>query len=281
MWLLFCVIQFPIASFHLFRYTESDKKYQMKDVVFLIYNRVCIKLSGAAIAGEDGQNFDAVKLDRIVNNILSLLDSGVHVALVIGGGNLFRGNVANEWGIDRVEADSIGTLGTVMNSLMLRGVLKSKTNRDVRVMTSIPMPSVAEPYIRLKAINHLEKGCIVIFAGGNGQPFVSTDYPAVQRAIEANCDALLVAKNSISGVFDQDPNRSLDARQYETLNYTDVIRHDLQVMDQSALLLARDHQLPIHIFDFEEDDAMARICNGHHVGTHVHHGQTRFRAQGE
>lgn len=253
----------------------------MRDVVLLIYERVCIKLSGAAIAGDDGQNFDAVKLDRIANNILSLLDSGIHVSLVIGGGNLFRGNEASNWGIDRAEADSIGTLGTVMNSLMLRGVLKSKTERDVRVMTSIPMSSVAEPYIRLKAINHLEKGCIVIFAGGNGQPFVSTDYPSVQRAIEVNCDALLVAKNGISGVFDRDPNRSLDARQYETLNYADVLRNDLQVMDQSALLLARDHHLPIHIFDFEEDGAMTRICKGQQVGTHVYHGQSRFVTQGE
>lgn len=275
------MIAFFIARRHPFRYTESDKKYQMKDVILLNYKRVCIKLSGAAIAGDDGQNFDANKLDRIANNILSLLDSGIHVALVIGGGNLFRGNEAAHWGIDRVEADSIGTLGTVMNSLMLRGVLKSKTNRDVRVMTSIPMPSVAEPYIRLKAINHLEKGALVIFAGGNGQPFVSTDYPAVQRAIEVSCDALLVAKNGISGVFDRDPNRSLDARQYETLNYTDVLTYDLQVMDQSALLLARDHQLPIHIFDFEGEDAMTRICNGHPIGTHVHHGQSRFVSERE
>ena len=237
---------------------------------------VCIKLSGAAIAPEAGQGFDAARLDRIATDVIALADSGVSVSIMIGGGNLFRGNEAERWGIDRVEADSIGTLGTVMNSLMLRGVLRSKTERDIRVMTSIPMPSVAEPYIRLRAMHHLSKGAIVIFAGGNGQPFVSTDYPAVQRAIEVEADVLLVAKNGVSGVYDRDPRFHEDARQYDTLNVDDVIREDLRVMDQSALLLARAHGLPVHIFDFDETDALKRIRDGEPFGTRIDGGPSRF-----
>ncbi|OGX80570.1 MULTISPECIES: UMP kinase [unclassified Exiguobacterium] len=240
------------------------------------YQNVLIKLSGAAIAGEDNSNFDQHKLDQIAVEVLSLVDLGINVSLMIGGGNIFRGNQADVWGIDRVEADNIGTLGTVINSLMLRGVLKSKTNREVRVMTAMPIPSMAEPYIRLKALNHLQKGYVLIFAGGNGQPFVSTDYPAVQRAIEMNCDAIFVAKNGISGVYNQDPNQTSEAKQYASLHYNDVWRHDLKVMDQSALLLARDNQLPVHVFDFKETDAMKRICLGEKIGTLIHDGLTVF-----
>ncbi|TCI30622.1 UMP kinase [Exiguobacterium sp. SL-10] len=240
------------------------------------YQNVLIKLSGAAIAGEDNSNFDAHNLDQIAVEILSLIDMGINVSLMIGGGNIFRGNMADAWGIDRVEADNIGTLGTVINSLMLRGVLKSKTDREVRVMTAMPIPSMAEPYIRLKALTHLNKGYVLIFAGGNGQPFVSTDYPAVQRAVEMHCDALFVAKNGISGVYTDDPNRSSTARQYTSLHYNDVLRHDLKVMDQSALLLARDNHLPVHVFDFDETGAMKRICMGESIGTLIHDGRTNF-----
>ena len=142
------------------------------------YKRVLVKLSGGALGGESGENFDQSHLEHIAEEILKLTGMGVEVSIVVGGGNIFRGNLADIWGIDRVEADNIGTLGTVINSLMLRGVLKSKTDRSVRVMTALPVSSVAEPYIRLRAVHHLEKGYIVIFAGGNGQPFVTTDYPA-------------------------------------------------------------------------------------------------------
>lgn len=240
------------------------------------HRKICIKLSGAALAGDGPDNFDEMSLSLIAEEILSLANSGVEVCVMVGGGNLFRGNQAEAWGINRVEADSIGTLGTVMNSLMLRGILKRDANREVRVMTSIPMPSVAEPYIQLRAINHLKKGYVVIFAGGNGQPFVSSDYPAVQRAIEVGCDALFVAKNGVSGVFDRDPRLDSEARQYETLHYNDVIAHDLKVMDQSALLLARDHGLPIHLFDFKERNAIHRILQGETIGTMIHHHDTQL-----
>ncbi len=198
---------------------------------------------------------------------MSVVNLGVEVSLVIGGGNIFRGNMAESWGIERAEADNIGTLATVVNSLMLRGVLKAKTQKEVRVMTAIPATSVAEPYIRLRAIHHLEKGYIVIFAGGNGQPYVTTDYPSVQRAIEVNCDALLVAKQGIDGVLNADPKFDKEARKFRSLHYNDVLLHNLKVMDQSAFILARDYNLPMHVFNFDQPGSMKEICEGKNNGT--------------
>lgn len=232
-----------------------------------MYKRVLIKLSGGAVAGQNEFGFDPEKLSHITNEILSVVNMGVEVSLVIGGGNIFRGNMGESWGIERAEADSIGTLATVINSLMLRGALKSKTNKEVRVMTAIPVTSVAEPYIRLRAIHHLEKGYIVIFAGGNGQPYVTTDYPSVQRAIEVNCQALLVAKQGVDGIFNADPKHIKDVKKYRSLHYNDVIHHDLKVMDQSAFILARDFGLPIHVFNFDKPGSMKEVCQGNKIGT--------------
>lgn len=233
------------------------------------YQRVLVKISGGALGGNNNENFDHDHLNHIANEILSLIDAGIEVAIVVGGGNIFRGRTAEAWGIDRVEADNIGTMGTVINSLMLRGVLKSKTNQEVRVMTSVPIAAVAEPYIRLKAMHHLAKGYLIICAGGNGQPFVTTDYPAVQRAVELNCDAILVAKQGVDGVFTADPNKNRNAKMYTNLNYDDILLKNIQVMDQTALLLARDHQLPVHIFNFDHPGIMKELCAGTDVGTIV------------
>ncbi|MGG1519447.1 UMP kinase [Paenibacillus oryzisoli] len=233
----------------------------------LRYKRVLIKLSGGAVAGSSSFGFDPLQLDHIANEIMTVVHLGVEVCLVIGGGNIFRGNMGESWGIEKAEADNIGTLATVINSLMLRGVLKAKTDAEVRVMTAIPIASVAEPFIRLRAIHHLEKGYIVIFAGGNGQPFVTTDYPSVQRAIEVNCDAILVAKQGVDGVYDRDPKLHTDAQQYKSLHYNDVIHHNLKVMDQSAFILARDYHIPIHVFNFDKPGSMREICAGQNTGT--------------
>ncbi|RJE89032.1 UMP kinase [Paenibacillus sp. 1011MAR3C5] len=234
-----------------------------------MYKRVLIKLSGGAVAGNTEFGFEPERLDHIAGEIMSVVNLGVEVSLVIGGGNIFRGNMADSWGIDRAEADNIGTLATVINSLMLRGVLKAKTDKEIRVMTAIPITSVAEPYIRLRAMHHLEKGYIVIFAGGNGQPYVTTDYPSVQRAIEVNCDALLVAKQGVDGVLSADPRQDKGARKYKSLHYNDVLNHNLKVMDQSAFILARDYNLPMHVFNFDKPGSMKAICEGnhHHIGT--------------
>ncbi|WP_172254938.1 UMP kinase [Saccharibacillus deserti] len=231
------------------------------------YKRVLVKLSGGAVAGSSEFGFEPERLNHIADEIMSVVNLGVEVSLVIGGGNIFRGNMAESWGIERAEADNIGTLATVVNSLMLRGVLKAKTQKEVRVMTAIPATSVAEPYIRLRAIHHLEKGYIVIFAGGNGQPYVTTDYPSVQRAIEVNCDALLVAKQGIDGVLNADPKFDKEARKFRSLHYNDVLLHNLKVMDQSAFILARDYNLPMHVFNFDQPGSMKEICEGKNNGT--------------
>ncbi|CAN5884156.1 UMP kinase [soil metagenome] len=235
------------------------------------YKRVLVKLSGAAVAGGSGFGFDNDSLSGIVDELLALVERGVQMGVVIGGGNIMRGNTASYWGIDRVEADNIGMLGTVLNSLMLRGALTSRltAGQQVRVMTSLPIAAVAEPFIRLKAVKHLDKGHIVIFAGGNGQPFVTTDYPSVQRALETECEAVLVAKNGTDGVYDKDPNIYKDAVKHERLTYDEVIRGDLRVMDPSAFILARDHNLPIHVFDITEKGALVALCQGESVGTKI------------
>jgi uridylate kinase len=231
------------------------------------YKRVLIKLSGGAVAGRSEVGFDPERLNHIASEMMAVARMGVEVGIVIGGGNIFRGNLAENWGIERAEADNIGTLATVVNSLMLRGVLKSKTDKEVRVMSAIPISAVAEPYIRLRAIHHLEKGYMVIFAGGNGQPYVTTDYPSVQRAIEVNSDALLVAKQGVDGVLSGDPKTCADAVKYRSLHYDDVLRQNLRVMDPSAFILAKDYHLPIHVFNFDTPGSMKAICEGRDVGT--------------
>jgi uridylate kinase len=232
-----------------------------------MYRRLVIKLSGQAIAGSAEFGFNSDSLTHLAREVLAVHDTGVQVAVVIGGGNVFRGNRAEDWGIDRVEADNIGMLGTVINAVLLRGRLAALGADDVRLMTAIPINNLAEPYIRLRAMRHLEKGQIVLLACGNGQPFHTTDYPSVQRAVELGADALLVAKNGADGVYDADPNKVPDARRYDHLSYQEVIDKGLGVMDQSAFILARDHRLPLHVFDIDHDGAAAAISSGAHIGT--------------
>ncbi|WP_353625947.1 UMP kinase [Bacillus sp. JCM 19041] len=242
----------------------------------MTYKRVLVKLSGGALADKKGNSFGTDNLEHITNELISLIELEIEVCIVVGGGNIFRGNLAEQWGIDRVEADNIGTLGTIINSLMLRGVLKAKTKQEIRVMTSIPTQSVAEPYIRLKGMNYLEKGYVVIFGGGNGQPFVTTDYPSVQRALEMECDALFAAKQGIDGVYTSDPNKNDSAQLFKNLNYDDIVKNDIRVMDQAALLLARDYDLPVHIFDFDKPGVMKRICEGTLDGTVINNQETEL-----
>jgi uridylate kinase len=231
------------------------------------YRRVVVKLSGAAMSGPEPVGLDAAALEHVSDEVLAVADRGVQVAVVVGGGNFFRGSLAEHWGIERAEADSVGMLGTVMNGL--RGVLKARGEREVRVMTALPIPSVAEPFIRLRAQSHLEKGYIVILAGGIGQPLVTTDYPAVQRAVELGADALLVAKNGVDAVYAADPRLEPGAARFEHLTYDEVVAKDLRVMDPSAFILAKEHGLPIHVFDIERRAAMTSILDGEPVGTLV------------
>ena len=234
------------------------------------YQRVVVKMSGGAFAGDKDWGFDPDAIDALAREIITVARAGIQVAVMVGGGNIFRGRIADQWGIERVEADHIGMTATVLNSLMLRAALKAQgPDLETRVMSAVPMASFAEPYIRLRAIRHLEKGYIVIFAAGTGQPLVTTDYPAVQRAIEVNADAILAAKQGTEGVYTADPNASQDARLYRSLSYEDVLAKRLMVMDQSAFLLARDHAIPIHVFNSNRPNAMLDICRGGAVGTYI------------
>lgn len=238
------------------------------------YSRIMIKLSGGAMAGTGASIFDQESIEHIVDQILSAAELGVEVAVMIGGGNIFRGNVAQKWNIERAEADNMGMLGTIINGVMMRAAINARVATDVRVMTAISINSIAEPYIRLRANRHLDKGSIVILVGGIGQPYVTTDYPAVQRALEVRCEAILAAKHGIDGVYTADPKIDRTALRYRTLSFDDVISQDIRVMDQSAMLLARDHNLPIHLFNFDQPGAIRRICLGEDVGTLVERDAT-------
>src|SRR6202047_734095 len=213
------------------------------------YSRVVVKLSGEALAGTGSSGVDPASLSRVASEVLSVHDLGVQVAVVVGGGNYFRGRRAEGWGSSRAEADNIGMLGTIMNALMLRGALTARTDADVRVMTAVPIHSVAEPFIRLRAVHHLERGFIVVLAGGIGQPYVTTDYPAVQRALELDADALLVAKHGVDGVYDSDPKHNPVAAKYLRLTYEEAITADIRIMDTSAFVLANEQGLTMHVFD--------------------------------
>ena len=233
------------------------------------YRRVVVKLSGEALAGDASTGVDPVSLARVAEEVLAVRDLGVQVAVVVGGGNYFRGRMAEGWGISRAEADNIGMLGTVMNALMLRGALTARTDIDVRVMTAVPIHSVAEPFIRLRAAHHLDRGLIVLLAGGIGQPYVTTDYPAVQRALELDADALLVAKRGVDGVYDSDPHVNPAAIRYSRLTYDEALAAGVRVMDTSAFVLANEHALIMHVFDVAATGAMRRICEGADLGTRI------------
>jgi uridylate kinase len=231
---------------------------------------VVVKLSGEALAGAAGTGADPASLARVADEVLSVHNLGVQVAVVVGGGNYFRGRMADGWGISRAEADNIGMLGTVMNALMLRGALTARTDVDVRVMTAVPIHSVAEPFIRLRAVHHLERGFIVVLAGGIGQPYVTTDYPAVQRALELDADALLVAKHGVDGVYDSDPKHNPDAGKFTTLTYEEALAADIRIMDTSAFVLANEQSLTMHVFDVAAYGAMRAICQGDDgIGTKI------------
>ncbi|MDQ0648523.1 uridylate kinase [Microbacterium natoriense] len=231
--------------------------------------RIVVKLSGQSISGTKEFGFSEESLEHLAREIISLAELGLQVAVVVGGGNVFRGNRSEAWGIDRVEADNIGMLGTVINGVLLRGKLSALGQENVRLMTALPINNLAEPYIRLRARHHLEKGAIVVLGGGNGQPFTTTDYPSVQRAVELGADAVFVAKNGVNGVYSADPNTDPSATLFDRLSYDDVLARGLQVMDQSAFILARDHSLPLYIFDIESTGTMKAIVEGSHIGTVV------------
>ena len=225
-----------------------------------VYNRVMIKISGEALMGEKeyGQDLNIIK--RICSDIKYVVDMGVEVCLVVGGGNIFRGMSAAEAGMERANADYMGMLATVMNALALQNMLE-QMECESRVLSAIHMMEIAEPYIKRRADRHMERGRVVIFAAGTGNPFFTTDTAAALRAVEMNCDALLKG-TQVDGVYDSDPNKNPDAKRLEKLTYRKVLSDDLKVMDASAISLARENDIPILVFSIHEKGQFAKVVCG-------------------
>jgi uridylate kinase len=233
----------------------------------LRYPRVLIKLSGQALAGPPGFGFDFETIDRLADEIVSVIGIGATVGMVIGGGNIVRGTILSKMGMDRVSADYMGMLGTVINALAVQDVLERK-GMDTRVMTAIRMEEIAEPYIRRRALRHFEKGRSVIFAAGTGNPYFSTDTAAVLRAIQMKAD-LIIKATSVDGVYSADPKSDPSATLYEEISYRDVMLEDLKVMDQTAVTLCKENGLPLIVLNIHRPGAIARAVRGEREGTLV------------
>ena len=233
------------------------------------WKRVVLKLSGEACAGESRSGLDMQVVRFIAREIQKVVARGVQVAAVVGGGNLIRGaQLATSGMVDRASADYMGMLATVINALAIRTCLEN-LSVETRVQTAITMPEVAEPFIRLRAIRHLEKGRVVIFAGGTGNPFFTTDTAATLRAAEIGADVLLMAKNRVDGVYDKDPNKYTGAKRFDRLSYEEVYSRQLKVLDLTALSLAMENKLPIVVFDIAKEDNIVRAVFGEPVGTYI------------
>jgi len=232
------------------------------------YRRVLIKLSGGQLAGESGFGISPAVIGRIAGELREVHQLGTQLCVVIGGGNVIRGIDAAAQGLDRTSADYMGMLASVINALALQDALE-KTGLATRVLTALEMRSVAEPYIRRRAVRHLEKGRVVVFAGGTGNPYFSTDTAAVLRAAEVDAEIILMAKQGVDGVYDDDPKSNPKARRYDRLHYDEAIQKNLRVMDQTAIALCRENDLPIIVFDMNTPGNICKVAAGKDVGTRV------------
>ena len=228
------------------------------------YKRVLIKLSGEALGDETGRGIDNEKIEKVSDQIIKLVDEGVECAIVVGAGNFWRGRYGKEY-IERTTSDYMGMLATTLNALALQSILEAK-GKQARLQTAIEMREVAEPYIRRKAMRHFEKGRIVIFACGTGNPYFTTDTAAALRAVEVECDAILLAKN-VDGVYDKDPKEYKDAIKFDSLTYMDVIARGLKVMDTTAITLCMENNIPIISFALNEENSILKAANGEKIGT--------------
>ncbi len=231
-----------------------------------IYKRVVLKLSGEALAGELGHGIDSETVLKISEEVKEISNMGVEVAIVVGGGNFWRGKTAKE--MDRTTSDYMGMLGTVINALALQDALES-LEVNTRVQTAIEMRQIAEPYIRRRAIRHLEKGRVVIFAAGSGNPYFSTDTTAALRAAEIEAEVILLAKKGVDGVYDSDPNINNNAKRYDMLKYIDILNQGLGIMDSTATSLSMDNDIPLVVFGIDDPGNIIKVVLGEDIGTHV------------
>ena len=230
------------------------------------YKRVLFKLSGEALAGGKGFGIDSEVVTKITSQIVEVVKQGVEVAIVVGGGNIWRGKTGEELGMERATADSMGMLATVMNSLALQDSLEQK-GVDTRVLTSVEMKAMAEPYIRRRAIRHLEKGRVAIFAAGIGNPYFSTDTTAALRAKEIGAEAILMGKNRVDGVYSADPKVDSTATKYDKLSYMDIMNKGLTIMDSTAITFCMDNHLPIIVFSIDEAENIVKVVSDSNLGT--------------
>lgn len=233
------------------------------------YKRILLKISGEALLGEQQFGIDQNPVKMIANEIKKVRDMGAEVAVVVGGGNIFRGmKNSAKLGMDQASGDYVGMLATVMNAIALQSAL-NQISVDCRVQSAIAMNQIAEPYIRHRAIRHLEKGRVVIFAAGTGNPFFTTDTASALRASEINAEAMLMAKNGVDGVYTDDPNTNPEAKKIDKMTYDDIIKNELKVMDTSACALCKQNKIPIVVFDFKKEDGIKNILNGQEIGTYI------------
>ena len=235
----------------------------------LKYKRILLKISGEALLGEQQFGIDQNPVRMIAEEIKAARDAGAEIAVVVGGGNIFRGmKNSAKLGMDQVSGDYVGMLATVMNAVALQSAL-NQLKVPCRVQSAIAMNQIAEPYIRHRAIRHLEKGRVVIFAAGTGNPFFTTDTAAALRASEINAGAMLMAKNGVDGVYTDDPKTNPNAKKLDKITYDDIIKNGLKVMDTSACALCKQNNIPIIVFDFERKDGICKILNGNDLGTYI------------
>ncbi len=235
------------------------------------YKRVLLKLSGESFAGESKFGIDIATLTKVAKQIKNVMEMGVAVAIVVGGGNIWRGDEAEASGIDRVTADYAGMLATVINALALQDILE-REGVNTRTQSAIGINQVAEPYIRRRAVRHLEKGRVVIFAGGTGNPYMTTDTAAALRAIEIGAEVLLMTKNKVDGIYSADPIKKPDAKKFERLTHLEALNLRLKVMDATALSLCLENKLPIIVFDLQAPHSMEKAVRGESIGTLVSGG---------
>jgi len=233
----------------------------------LKYKRILLKYSGEALMGQSQFGIDPTVLDKIASEVAELIALGIEVAIVIGGGNLFRGKVLSQAGLGRVTGDHMGMLATVMNALALRDAME-RIDLPARIMSAIPMLGVVDPYHRRKAITHLRNKHVVIFAAGTGNPFFTTDTAACLRAIEVGADVVLKA-TKVDGIYSEDPMKNPNAKRYDYLSYKKVLHDNLQVMDATAICLCQEHGMPLQVFDMGATGALKKIVRGEHIGTIV------------
>lgn len=235
----------------------------------LKYKRVLLKVSGEALMGDEGYGIDPNVVKTVANEIKNAHDMGAEIAVVVGGGNIFRGvQNSTKLGMDQASADYVGMLATVMNGAVLQGMLR-KLNVSCRLQTAITMNEIAEPYLRFKAIRHLEKSRVVIFVAGTGNPFFTTDTAAALRASEIDAEVMLMAKNKVDGIYNKDPREFSDAVKFNNLTYDEVIQKDLKIMDTAAISLCKNNDIPIEVFDFAQEGSILRILKGEKIGTYV------------